>query len=384
MMVWVNVITAALCLLVVDLSAGHPMITTLPQSIKTTRGANVTFPCGVSNLVGDQYVAWYTGSGVQITNDETVVLTSDRPYKVGVGTSDDGEVFFNLTLNDIQNTEQPTFRCRILQQRGDTGLAELDVAAVGLTIEYFPAEEYPMCTPTGNFTSIEGEERELICQSEQGRHLVAIVWKRGNTPLRELTPMLSGEATVSLHYNFESNRADQGTVFNCRISSAVDFPNMEGTCISGPVSVLYPPDDVSITQIPEGNFTAFQCDAGGNPPPTFSWSFNTPLSNSSYNISDDGKLLTQLDFLTCHTTDIIATCEAFNLQGTFAANTTLCKVQYPEPDSSEPMNDETDSLSLERKVIIFLAVLLFLTVIIIVGLTLFIVKHRQLTSSYTL
>ena len=101
-MAWLLVITVAVCLLVVDLSAGQSMITTRPQSIRTTRGANVTFPCGVSNLVGNQYVAWYTGSGVPITVNGTVILKSGRPYKVEVGPSDDGEVFFNLMLSDIR------------------------------------------------------------------------------------------------------------------------------------------------------------------------------------------------------------------------------------------------------------------------------------------
>ena len=103
-MAWLNAITMAVFLLVMDLSAGQPiipMITTRPQSIFTTRGANVTFPCGVSNLAGDQYIAWYTGSGVQITENGTVLFTSGRPYKVEIIPSDDGEVFFNLILNDI-------------------------------------------------------------------------------------------------------------------------------------------------------------------------------------------------------------------------------------------------------------------------------------------
>ena len=322
MMAWLNPLIVAVCLLVVDLSAGQPMITTPPQSIKTTRGANVTFPCGVKNLVGDQYVAWYTGSGVQITDNGTVVLTSGRPYKVEVGPSDDGEVFFNLTLNDIRNTEQPTFRCRILEQPGPTEFAGVTVR---LTIEYFPAEEYPICMPAGNFTTVEGEQVQLVCQSEQGRPPVDIAWKKGNTPLQELVPMTANDI-LSLTYNFQVNRVDEGTAFKCRIINPVEFPGMEGICISGPLNVLYPPDDVSITQIPEGDYTAFQCSAGGNPRPTFSWSFNIPLSDSSYNISDDGQLLTQLDFLTCNTTDIIVTCEATNSQGKFTANTMLCKV----------------------------------------------------------
>ena len=334
MMAWLNVITVTVCFLVVDLSVGEPMITTRPESVDTTRGTNVTFPCGVSNLTGDQYVTWYTGSGVQITENGTVVLTSGRPYKVEVGPSDDGEVFFNLTLNDIQNTEQPTFRCRILEQRGDTGTpTELAVAVVRLTIEYFPAEEYPICMPAGNFTTVEGEQVQLVCQSEEGRPTVDIAWKKGNTPLPEPVPMTANDI-VSLTYHFQVNRADEGAAFKCRINNDVEFPGMEGICISGPLNVLYPPDDVSITQFPEGDFTAFQCDAGGNPPPTFSWSFNTPLSNSSYNISDDGQLLTQLDFLTCNTTDIIATCEVSNSQGKFAANTTLCKVPNCSPNST--------------------------------------------------
>ena len=336
-MAWLLVITVAVCLLVVDLSAGQPMITTRPQSIDTTQGANVTFPCGVSNLVGNQYVAWYTGGGMPITDYGTVILTSGRPYKVEVGPSDDGEVYFNLMLNNIQNTEQPTFRCRILEpERGDTGIpTEIDVTSVRLTIEYFPAEEYPTCTPTGNLTLIEGKEREFICESELGRPSVDIAWKRGDIPLTEPVPRVSWDTeTISLIYNFEGNRADQGAVFKCRIINEVEFPGMERICISGSLNVLYPPDDVSITQIPEGDYTAFQCNAGGKPPPTFSWSFNTPLSNSSYDISDDGQLLTQLDFFTCNTADIIVTCEASNLQGTFTTNTTLCEVPICSPNNT--------------------------------------------------
>ena len=160
--------------------------------------------------------------------------------------------------------------------------------------------------PAGNFTTVEGEQVQLVCQSEQGRPTVFIAWKKGNTPLSETSTAIANDI-ISLTYNFQVNRADEGIAFKCRIINPVEFPGMEGIYISGPLNVLYPPDNISIIQFPKGDFTAFQCDAGGNPSPTFSWSFNTPLSYSSYNISDDGQLLTQLDFLTCNTTDIIVT-----------------------------------------------------------------------------
>ncbi|XP_072024527.1 cell adhesion molecule CEACAM5-like [Amphiura filiformis] len=340
-----NVVTVAVCLLLAmtGLSAGQPQITGINPATPTAKlGNNVTVACGVTDLADGQFVSWYTGALVKISENGTVVLTSGRLYEVDVIPGNNGEIIFELKVTNIQQTDN-VFECRITNPSN----AIIERAFVGVSVVYVPSDQYPTCNPDGNFTATEGELIDLVCESEKAIPTVSITWLDINGQAIDVgnAPNIVGDR-ITLTYTFSLSRTHNGYEYTCKIRSPVNFPFFLATCISGPINVQYPPDDVRVSLTTHEGYSAFQCEASSNPPPTYSWSFNTAVSNSSYNITDNGQLLVILEPLACDTSNIVATCEASNSVDSFTYDATLCRVPTCTPNNTALETTEDQSLTI--------------------------------------
>ena len=334
-------------LLFVASTLSQEFTTQPPPRIQAGPGENANLNCAVRDLEASQYVAWYRGGITQLTQNDTVTGDSSK-YKINVELrADDNSSVYNLTILNLTETDAGAYGCFI---ETSSDIVQMSDSAQ-LNVVSFPSSDFPVCTPTDSFVR-ERDSVMIVCETELGSPAVDMAWlKSGQNRALDGTSMVSGDRKYLRYTTAVLSRENNRDVYTCRITSIINFPGRMQSCTFGPIDVQYPPDDIAISQSDYidsfgDSFTTFRCSATGNPGADFSWSFSSPMSNSSYNITENGLLLVILDTIICEFDDIIATCEASNNLGTYTVNTTICKVPTCTPSDTPFNRTEGDSLNL--------------------------------------
>ncbi|XP_072024539.1 hemicentin-1-like [Amphiura filiformis] len=343
-MAWFNIVATIFCLLVIGtILTSAQTFTTQPVETDARRNENTQLSCGVSGLNNNQYVSWFKGPQELTNNDAVTAPGGSLQIKVQTSAS---ETLFTLTLLNVTDADGGAYGCKI---RSVIDSSFNDSRFVTVDVIYFPPAIYPICDPASSFTIVDGSTTTVTCQSELGVPQVDIAWERADQRGRilqsdPLTNLPAGFIGVS--HSLTADRSRNGTEYICSISNLAKFPNVMSSCSSGPLNVLYPPDNVAVSLTTSQTYSAFRCSASANPGATYSWTFNTPISASLHNIIENNQVLVLLDSIICDEIDIIATCTASNSQGEFTASVTLCQVPTcTPPDIPDSMERESQILS---------------------------------------
>ena len=342
-MAWFSVFFATVYLQLIFLTTSSGQeFTTRPASTSVIIGGNLTLTCGATNLNVTHVVAWYRGL-TPLTNNDTL-LDSSGTYSIDV-TENNGEVRYNLMIQNVDaDINGRSFGCSIFVGPGLGGARLAQTPFIQVSVNYLPAEEFPICDPLATFNVTVGSMVTVTCTSEPGSPAIDLAWTSNGLPL-DSTRTTDSSGNYQQRYIFFAQKEDNGRSFVCT-SASFGLITYEETCTSGPIDVLYPPDDISVSQTTHNGLSAFRCSAPANPAPLFNWTFNVPLDNSLYNVTDNGQLLVLLDSIPCEMEDVIATCMSSNSQGAFSLNTTLCKVPTCTPPNVMFNNTENDKLTI--------------------------------------
>ncbi len=183
--------------------------------------------------------------GPDVLGDERVLLA--------LRTLEDGSAVYFLTILDVTREDEGTYVCKVRTLSG--GEQIIGTSSVDVTINYFPGESSPTCSPGEPIVVTEGQEIVLNCSSTEGKPHVNFKWSK--TPQHNRDSVL--EDNVQSHdthslLTFKPSHRDDNAIFVCTISSPA-FPQRSRTCHIGPITVHR---DLSKQSVPSTTLLATQ------------------------------------------------------------------------------------------------------------------------------
>ena len=179
-----------------------------------------------------------TNSQVFTYNKHLVGGIDERAF-LAVRQLRDGSSVYFLSIIDVQQDDEGTFTCKIMNRRHDKVVAE---SSVVIKTMFFPSESSPTCYPQGQLAVNEGSVNTLNCSSEKGNPPVDIEWvqTRSDNQLTFTKPKTIGSTRYSL-LTLRPTMQDRDSMYTCRITSK-HFPEEVRLCHVGPL-VVHPSSD---------------------------------------------------------------------------------------------------------------------------------------------
>ena len=199
-------------------------------------GSILSMHCQVWNLEPGYKVAISRHGNQGLTWDKVIVIGDDARVFLAIRKMRDGSTVYFLSIMDIARSDDGEYSCKVVSM-ASTLIEVIAVDSATINIQYFPAENSPVCSPTESFATIAGNLIALNCTSEAARPTVTLEWSRTGDHIVPISREVVRRGVVYSQLLFRPTVEDTGAVFLCQVKSKL-FPERIQSCHIGPITVI--------------------------------------------------------------------------------------------------------------------------------------------------
>ena len=209
-------------------------------------GSILSMHCQVWNLEPGYKVAISRHGNQGLTWDKVIVTNDDGRVFLAIRKMRDGSTVYFLSIMDIARSDEGEYSCKVVSM-ASTLIEVIAVESATIAIQYYPAENNPVCSPSDSVAMYSGSLIALNCTSEAARPTVSLEWSRtGDYPVPDSRSIVK-RGIVYSQLLFRPTVEDTGAVFLCQVKSKV-FPERAYSCHIGPITVIPSNSDASSQQ----------------------------------------------------------------------------------------------------------------------------------------
>ncbi len=191
-----------------------------------------------------------SGSSERLAMDDTI-LNQDERFFLAYRRLQDNAVVFFLSIIDITREDEGIYNC-ILRDK-DT-LLEIVRDSVTVLFKYFPADIYPICSPSetdlpDGLAMIAGQQMSLNCSSELGNPEVTMEWTKDDRVIESSAEGRTESGLSFVELTFTTAMDDDQAIYICKIKS-IAFPENQRSCHVGPFKIT-PDPSAPVTKKPQ-------------------------------------------------------------------------------------------------------------------------------------
>ncbi len=199
-------------------------------------GSILSVHCQVWNLEEGYKVSISRHGNQGLTWDKVIVTNDDGRVFLAIRKMRDGSTVYFLSIMDIARSDEGEYSCKVVSM-ASTLIEVIAVDRASIAINYYPAENNPVCSPSESVAMYAGSLIALNCTSEAARPSVSLEWSRTGDGVVPKSTSIIKRGIVYSQLLFRPTVADSGAVFLCQVKSKT-FPEKPYSCHIGPITVL--------------------------------------------------------------------------------------------------------------------------------------------------
>ncbi len=180
----------------------------------------------IFRTLGDNKIELLASNGDILPSTDDNVFLATRHMQ-------DGSVIYFLTIIQVTKADEGEYSCKISTIREGKLIA---LKSTPITVNHFPDEGSPKCSPNDLPTHKVGDIMILNCTSNPGSPAVDIQWTKSDTDVLYSVLKNTSDGQLLSELRYRVSMRDHNSVFICTISNPV-FPDKTQTCHVGPLIV---------------------------------------------------------------------------------------------------------------------------------------------------